>query len=88
MQADLVRLVKGPTSQKAFGQLEGLQTELSETGVAFACLPGQHDDLGISCCMLYWAARHPHLRFWMTDAFAERMPRPPQPKFKWGAACT
>ncbi len=74
MQADLVRMVKGPMSQKAFGQLEGLQTEMRDTGTVYTCLPGQHDDLGISCCMLNWAARHPHLRSWMTNAFADRMP--------------
>jgi hypothetical protein len=77
MQADLVRMVKGPMSQKAFGQLEGLQTEMRDTGTVYTCLPGQHDDLGISCCMLNWAARHPHLRLWKTEPdFSSQILRP------------
>lgn len=80
MQADLVRFVKNPMSQRAFAQLEGLQTEMRDSGVVYTCLPGQHDDLGISCCMLNWAARHPHLRYWVTEAFAARMAPPPRPK--------
>jgi hypothetical protein len=87
LQAALVRFAEGPTSRRAYAQLEGLQLEMRETGVVYSCLPGQHDDLAISCCMLNWAARHRHLSFWMTNAFADRMPRPPQPKFNWGAAC-
>jgi hypothetical protein len=30
--------------------------------IVYKCLPGQHDDLGISCAMLAWAARHPTCR--------------------------
>ena len=30
--------------------------------MVYTCLPGRHDDLGISCAMLAWAARHPHLQ--------------------------
>ncbi len=38
---------------------------MREGGIVYKCLPGQHDDLGISCAMLNWAARHPHLEAWM-----------------------
>jgi hypothetical protein len=80
MATRMVRFVKGPMSERAFAQLADLQTEMRESGTVYRTLPGHHDDLGISCCMLAFAAQHPHLRYWMTNAFAERMPRPPQPK--------
>jgi len=35
-----------------------------ESGTVYTCPPGQHDDLGISCAMLAWAAGHQHLRYW------------------------
>jgi hypothetical protein len=62
LQSDVVRFVDGPMSQKAYQQLMNLEAELRDTGVVYKCLPGQHDDLGISCAMLAWAARHPHLQ--------------------------
>jgi hypothetical protein len=85
MATNMVRMVKGPDSERAFAQLVNLQTELREGGTVYKTLPGQHDDLGISCCMLAWAFRHPHLRSWATTAFADRMPRVPQPKVSWAA---
>jgi hypothetical protein len=60
-------------------QLAGLETELRESGTVYTCPPGQHDDLGISCAMLAWAARHPHLPYWIRDANAARRPRRPRP---------
>ncbi len=80
MATRMVRFVKGPDSERAFAQLNNLQTEMRESGTVYTTLPGQHDDLGISCCMLAWAHRHPHLRSWATRAFADRLPRPkPRP---------
>lgn len=76
LATDSVRWVTGPMGQKAFGQLADLQTEMRESGTVYSTLPGHHDDLGISCCMLAWAARHPHQPSWMTRAFADRMLRP------------
>jgi hypothetical protein len=32
---------------------------MRESGTVYTCPPGQHDDLGISCAMLAWAAGHP-----------------------------
>ena len=64
MQNAQVRFVDGPMSKRAYEQLMGLETEMRESGIIYSCPPGQHDDLGISCAMLAWAARHPHLREW------------------------
>jgi len=65
-------------SRRAFEQLTALKTELRDTGMVYQCPPGQHDDLGISCAMLAWAARHQHLRYWFGEALAAR--RPPRPR--------
>ena len=37
------------------------------------CPSGHHDDLGISCAMLVWLARHPHLPSWVRTI---QRPRP------------
>ena len=85
LQAHQVRFVDGPANQRAYAQLERLETEMRETGVVYSCPPGQHDDLGISCAMLAWAARHPHLEYWVANvrrpprlyiAFASAFPSP------------
>jgi len=49
------------------------------------CPPGQHDDLGISCAMLAWAARHPHLSAWVDTALFAHRPRRPRQTFGWNA---
>jgi hypothetical protein len=67
LQSDLVRMVDDANSRRAYEQLMNLETEIRDTGMIYKCLPGQHDDLGISCAMLAWAARHPHLRDGMVD---------------------
>src|SRR5271154_4343521 len=59
-----------------YEQLEALETELTESGTIYRCPPGQHDDLGISCAMLAWAARHPHFGTWVGPIVAARRPRP------------
>ena len=53
--------------------------------IVYKCLPGQHDDLGISCAMLNWAARHPHLDWWMGNMVAARRPKPRRQTYGWGA---
>ena len=85
LQADQVRIVDGPASQRAYAQLEALETEMRETGVVYTCPPGQHDDLGISCAMLAWAARHPHLLHGINIGLASRRPRRPRQQYGWGA---
>ena len=64
LQADLVRFADGPEMRRAYEQLVNLEVEFRDTGTVYTCPPGQHDDLGISCAMLAWAAQHPHLPFW------------------------
>jgi hypothetical protein len=64
MQSDLVRFVDDPMSRQAYQQLANLETEVRETGIVYKCLPGEHDDLGISVAMVAWAAQHPHLDGW------------------------
>jgi len=83
LQPDLVRTVDDPMSRGAYEQLMNLGTEFRDTGIVYKCLPGQHDDLGISCAMLAWAARHPHPSSW-TRALEPRR-RHPRQQFNWDA---
>ncbi len=85
LQSDQIRFVDGPTSRRAYEQLMGLETEMRDSGMVYTCPPGQHDDLGISCAMLAWAARHPHLEYWVGTALAARRPRRAQQTYGWGA---
>jgi hypothetical protein len=80
LQADRVRFVKGPESQRAYEQLMSLETEMSDNGTVYRCPSGHHDDLGISCAMLGWAARHPHLPAWIRIFEQSRVVRKPRPK--------
>lgn len=63
--ADQMRIADSPTARLAYDQLTKLQIELRDTGRIYTCMPGEHDDLGISCAMLVFAALHPHLQVWM-----------------------
>jgi hypothetical protein len=86
MQSGLVRFIDDPMSRLAYEQLMDLETEFRESGIVYKCLPGQHDDLGISCAMLAWAAQHPHLRNWIDSGLASRRPRVRRGQnFGWGA---
>jgi hypothetical protein len=85
MQNDQVRIVDGPMSRRAYEQLMGLETEMRESGTVYSCPPGQHDDLGISCAMLAWAARHPHLSEWVGNFQRSRIIRKPKPPVNWAA---
>jgi len=77
LQSRLVRIVDSPMAQKAYAQLEALEVEYRDTGTVYRCLPGHHDDLGISCAMLAWAARHPDLLRWCRSAQPVRRVRGP-----------
>jgi len=81
LQSGQVRIVDGPTTRRAYEQLMGLETEIRESGIVYSCPPGQHDDLGISCALLAWAAQHPYLKYWVRTAESARRPRKPRPKF-------
>jgi hypothetical protein len=85
MQNDQVKFVDGPMSRRAFEQLANLETELRETGTVYTCLPGKHDDLGISCAMLAWAAQHRHLGEWVRNLARSRVIRKPRQSHGWGA---
>lgn len=85
MQNRLVRFVDGPMSLRAYEQLANLEPEMRESGIVFTCPPGKHDDLGISCCMLAWAARHPHLPEWVRILERPRIIRKPRQSHGWGA---
>ena len=85
LQADLVRIIHGPGTSKAFDQLVKLDVEYREGGVVYGCPPGAHDDLGISLAMLAWAAQHPHLRHWVRNYEIAHQPRRPRPKVSWEA---
>ena len=75
LQAGFVKMLDCPQSRRAFAQLEALETELRDTGIVYKCAAGQHDDLGMSCAMLAWAARHPHLDMWTRTVADTRRPR-------------
>jgi hypothetical protein len=80
LQSRQVRIVDGPTTRRAYQQLMGLEIEMRDSGIVYSCPPGQHDDLGISCAMLTWAARHPDLSYWVRTAWSARRPRRSPPK--------
>jgi hypothetical protein len=85
LQSHQVRIVDGPMSRRAYEQLMALETELRESGIVYACPQGHHDDLGISCAMLAWAARHPHLSSWVNIALSARRPPRPRQTYGWAA---
>lgn len=75
LQSGRIRWAEGPELRRAFEQLANLEVELRESGTVYACPTGHHDDLGISCAMLAWAARHPHLEAWLRNLHAALRPR-------------
>jgi hypothetical protein len=75
LQSGQIRIVDGPMARRAYEQLMALETEIRDSGIVYTCPPGHHDDLGISCAMLAWAARHPHLPYWTNTAMSARRPR-------------
>jgi hypothetical protein len=85
LQSHVVRFAEGPATRRAFEQLANLEVELRDSGMVYSCPVGLHDDLGISCAMLAWAARHPHLETWMRNLHAAQRPRKRQPSFGWAA---
>jgi hypothetical protein len=85
LQSDVVRFVDGPMARRAYEQLMGLETEFRESGTVYTCPSGHHDDLGISCAMLAWAARHPHLSEWVRIFEQSRIIRRPRQTFGWSS---
>ncbi len=80
-----MRVVNNEMSRRAYQQLAELEVVDKETGRFYNYPSGRHDDLGISCAMLAWAARHPHLSEWVRTFERSRIIRRPQSKVGWGA---
>ncbi len=80
LQANQVRFVDGPMMRRAYQQLADLEIELRDTGTIYKCLPGRNDDLGRSCAMMVWAARHPHLQSWIRPIEDRHRPRSRRPQ--------
>jgi hypothetical protein len=80
---DNVRILPGPESMRAYEQLMSLDVDVRDSGRIYRCPTGQHDDLGISCAIVGWAARHPHLEYWKRPL----QPKQPRkgPEYGWGA---
>ena len=78
LRSNQVRFADEPTMRRAYEQLANLEVEFRDTGTIYSCPTGQHDDLGISCAMLAWAARHPHLESWMRNLHRALRPRKPR----------
>jgi hypothetical protein len=85
LQSGLVRFADGPAVRRAYQQLANLEAEFREGGTVYSCPPGQHDDLGISCAMLAWAARHRHLETWLRNLQAALRPRRPRQTYGWSS---
>jgi hypothetical protein len=83
LRSHQVRFADQPTMRRAYQQLADLEVEVRDSGIVYSCAPGHHDDLGISCAMLAWAARHLHLTTWLRNLEAARRPRKPREKFNW-----
>jgi hypothetical protein len=83
-QSGVVKMVDGPMARRAYQQLADLETELRDSGTVYRCPSGKHDDLGISCAMLAWASRHPHLEHWVRTGAPRRPPKPRQ-DYGWAA---
>ena len=64
MQNEMVRILHGANSVRAYEQLMCLEIEFKQNRMVYKCPGGHHDDLAMSCAMLVWAAQHPHLPRW------------------------
>jgi hypothetical protein len=85
LQSGLVRLSDRPAVRRAYQQLANLDAEFRESGTVYSCPPGQHDDLGMSCAMLAWAAQHPHLERWFRNLQTALRPPKKREKVNWAA---
>ena len=79
MERGDMRIVNNEMSRRAYQQLAELEVVDKETGRFYNCVSGRHDDLGISCAMVAWAARHPHLSEWVRISERSRIIRKRKP---------
>jgi hypothetical protein len=64
MQNEMVRILHGANSVRAYEQLMCLEIEFKQNRMVFKCPVGHHDDLAMSWAMVVWGAQHPHLQRW------------------------
>src|ERR1019366_9038970 len=79
MERGDMRIVNNEMSRRAYQQLAELEVVDKDNGRFYNCVSGRHDDLGISCAMLAWAARHPHLPGWVGTYERSRIIRKRKP---------
>jgi len=79
MQNEMVRILHGANSVRAYEQLMQLEIEFKQTRMVYKCPVGHHDDLAMSCAMLVWAAQHPHLTRWCWPLERRRPNKRPAP---------
>jgi hypothetical protein len=79
MQNEMVRILHGANSVRAYEQLMRLEIEFKQTRMVYKCSVGHHDDLAMSCAMLVWAAQHPHLTRWCWPLERRRTNKRPAP---------
>ena len=77
MQNEMVRILHGANSVRAYDQLMRLEIEFKQNRMVYKCPVGHHDDLAMSCAMLVWAAQHPHLSRWCRPLRRPIRPRRP-----------
>jgi hypothetical protein len=80
-----VRLPDSPEGRRTYGQLMALEPEQRQSGIIYKCLPGQHDDLGVSLAMLAWFGQHLHLNHWQQPILDAHRPRAQKQKFGWSS---
>ena len=66
--ADAILKIRAVNMGRLIQQLADLVVEDGDSERIYKCASGGHDDLGISCAMLAWAERHPHLEAWVSTA--------------------
>ena len=64
MQNNVVRILHGAKSLRAYEQLMRLEIEFGQNRMIYKCPAGHHDDLAMSCAMVVWATQHQHLQWW------------------------
>jgi hypothetical protein len=85
MESDLVRILHGANSLRAYEQLMRLEIEFTPNRMVYKCPAGHHDDLAMSCAMLVWATQHLHLKRWCwpLEPRVHRNRRPPTSASGW-----
>jgi hypothetical protein len=82
MQNDVVRILHGANSLRAYEQLTRLEIEFRQNRMVYRCPAAHHDDLAMSCAMLVWATQHQHLQSWCRVLEPVHRTRRPPPSSK------